>query len=147
MKPVKPQQFAQGLQNFLNAIDDTNAKVAPFYSKLRTALNDKTLSEMSDLDFKAILAEFMDANDGYQRAADHLSTLAAPVQLLGLKSNLVDYFRAYVAATKDMTASLETNSKTVDLKKFSQSEQDQDDLMQKINHTVNRILTVPGLRG
>ena len=147
MKPVKPQQFALGLQDFLKTIDRINTKVSPSYSKLKEFLDGDRLADLSDSEFKNVAAEFMDANDQYQRAVDDLKGLSAPVHLLGLKTNLVSYFQDYVDATKNMTNSLNLDKKSVDLVKFSQSEKDQDDLMHKVNRNVNRILMSKGLQG
>ncbi|MDN6968843.1 hypothetical protein FCS83_09900 [Oenococcus sp. UCMA 17063] len=147
MKPVKPQQFALGLQDFLKTIDRINTKVSPSYSKLKEFLDSDRLADLSDSEFKNVAAEFMDANDQYQQAVDDLKGLSAPVHLLGLKTNLVSYFQDYVDATKNMTNSLNLDNKSVDLVKFSQSEKDQDDLMHKVNRNVNRILMSKGLQG
>ncbi|AZZ61410.1 hypothetical protein DSM07_09025 [Oenococcus sp. UCMA 16435] len=147
MKPVKPQQFALGLQDFLKTIDRINTKVSPSYSKLKEFLDSDRLADLSDSEFKNVAAEFMDANDQYEQAVDDLKGLSAPVHLLGLKTNLVSYFQDYVDATKNMTDSLNLDKKSVDLVKFSQSEKDQDDLMHKVNRNVNRILMSKGLQG
>ncbi|ABJ57228.1 hypothetical protein [Oenococcus oeni] len=147
MKPVKPQQFALGLQDFLKKIDQINTKVSPSYSELKKFLDSDQLPDLSDSKFKNIAAEFMDTNEQYQQAVDNLKGLPAPVHLIGLKMNLVAYFQDYVNATKDMTNSLNLDKKSVDLAKFSQSEKDQDDLMHKVNRNVNRILMSRGLQG
>ncbi|MFT8527167.1 MAG: hypothetical protein ABF703_04085 [Oenococcus sp.] len=146
MKPVKTQQFAYQLQEFLNRVDQINEKVNPSYIKLKAALDDHKLAEMPDADFKEIAADFYDASEAYEKEALVLENLQVPVQLLGMKTNLVGYFHDYVLSTQEMAESLDPDKQQVAMAEFSKSEEDHEHFMANINHTMTRILTAPGLR-
>lgn len=139
-KFVSPQQYAAGLSQIITATEDAGAKVAPFFEKLRAAIDEDKLADMPAAEFQEISVEFDDAVEVYMDAAAKLKALKAPVRFMGQHSVMAKTFAEYADATDDMAKSLKVDAQTVDMPAFEKSETDQDNLMDKFLGQVRRIM-------
>jgi hypothetical protein len=134
------QRFATNLQNVVDATEQTGNNVAPFYEKLVAALDADKLADMPKAEFQEIAAEFNDATEVYETNAGKLNGAQAPIKMIGMYSNLKKHYAAYAAACRQMTESLNVDAQSVDLDAFKASGFAQEDEMDKVSATIQKMM-------
>ncbi|CAK8054614.1 chemotaxis protein [Eupransor demetentiae] len=137
--PKQLQHYVQSLQAVLQSTQDQANHVSPYFVKLDDARQEKKLSEMDSVEFKEIKAEFDDAVTCYEDNAKKLAALQAPVRWLGAHKSLVKNYDEYAKATKMMADALDADKQTIDEEHFTQSENDQELYMGKVQANVTKI--------
>ncbi|HAV53105.1 MAG TPA: chemotaxis protein, partial [Leuconostoc mesenteroides] len=112
--PKQAQVYVQTLQEVLTITQDTADRVAPFFTKLDDAKEANAVADIPAAEFAEIKAEFEDAVAAYQKNAQILNTVQAPVRLLGLHKSLAKNYSAYAGATNMMSEALNVADQTVD---------------------------------
>lgn len=138
--PKQAQVYVQTLQEVLTITQDTADRVAPFFTKLDDAKETNAVADIPAAEFAEIKAEFEDAVAAYQRNAQILNTVQAPVRLLGLHKSLAKNYSAYAEATNMMSDALNVTDQTVDDALYVKSEEDQELYLGKIQANVSKIM-------
>lgn len=139
-KFMSPQQYVQQLSTFLQEIEGAGSHVAPFFEKLRTAIDDDKVADMDGVEFKEIAAEFDDVVEVYQALNTKMQQMKAPARYFGGHAKLSNIFAEYTAATEMMANALYVNQQAVNMDDFVKSEQDQDELIGKFYVQVQRMI-------
>ncbi|MCT4375722.1 chemotaxis protein [Leuconostoc suionicum] len=142
--PKQAQVYVQTLQEVLTITQDTADRVAPFFTKLDDAKETNAVADIPAAEFAEIKAEFEDAVAAYQKNAQILNTVQAPVRLLGLHKSLAKNYSAYAEATNMMTDALNVTDQTVDDALYVKSEEDQELYLGKIQANVSKIMMGAG---
>ncbi|MDI6650009.1 chemotaxis protein [Leuconostoc suionicum] len=142
--PKQAQVYVQTLQEVLTITQDTADRVAPFFTKLDDAKETNAVADIPAAEFAEIKAEFEDAVAAYQRNAQILNTVQAPVRLLGLHKSLAKNYSAYAEATNMMSDALNVTDQTVDDALYVKSEEDQELYLGKIQANVSKIMMGAG---
>ncbi|MBS1007499.1 chemotaxis protein [Leuconostoc suionicum] len=142
--PKQAQVYVQTLQEVLTITQDTADRVAPFFTKLDDAKEANTVADIPAAEFAEIKAEFEDAVAAYQKNAQILNTVQAPVRLLGLHKSLAKNYSAYAEATNMMSDALNVTDQTVDDALYVKSEKDQELYLGKIQANVSKIMMGAG---
>ncbi|MBE4728020.1 chemotaxis protein [Leuconostoc suionicum] len=142
--PKQAQVYVQTLQEVLTITQDTAERVAPFFTKLDDAKETNAVADIPAAEFAEIKAEFEDAVAAYQKNAQILNTVQAPVRLLGLHKSLAKNYSAYAEATNMMSDALNVTDQTVDDALYVKSEEDQELYLGKIQANVSKIMMGAG---
>lgn len=142
--PKQAQVYVQTLQEVLTITQETADRVAPFFTKLDDAKETNAVADISAAEFAEIKAEFEDAVAAYQKNAQILNTVQAPVRLLGLHKSLAKNYSAYAEATNMMSDALNVTDQTVDDALYVKSEEDQELYLGKIQANVSKIMMGAG---
>ncbi|CAH1855570.1 chemotaxis protein [Convivina intestini] len=142
--PKQIQHYIQALQEILSTTQDAANHVSPYFVKLDDARQANKLSEMPAVDFAEIKAEFDDVVTIYQENATKLADLKAPVRWLGVNKSLANNYQKYAEATAMMANALDVDQQTIDEAKFSQSEEDQQTYLAKVQANVGKIFGTAG---
>ena len=142
--PKQAQVYVQTLQEVLTITQDTADRVAPFFTKLDDAKETNAVADIPAAEFAEIKAEFEDAVAAYQKNAQILNTVQAPVRLLGLHKSLAKNYSAYAEATNMMSDALNVTNQTVDDVLYVKSEEDQELYLGKIQANVSKIMMGAG---
>ncbi|API71520.1 chemotaxis protein [Leuconostoc suionicum] len=142
--PKQAQVYVQTLQEVLTITQDTADRVAPFFTKLDDAKETNAVADIPAAEFAEIKAEFEDAVAAYQKNAQILNTVQAPVRLLGLHKSLAKNYSAYAEATNMMSDALNVTDQTVDDALYVKSEEDQELYLGKIQANVSKIMMGAG---
>jgi hypothetical protein len=142
--PKQAQVYVQTLQEVLTITQDTADRVAPFFTKLDDAKEANAVADIPAAEFAEIKAEFEDAVAAYQKNAQILNTVQAPVRLLGLHKSLAKNYSAYARATNMMSEALNVADQTVDDVLYVKSEEDQELYLGKIQANVSKIMMGAG---
>ncbi|MDI6544511.1 chemotaxis protein [Leuconostoc suionicum] len=142
--PKQAQVYVQTLQEVLTITQDTANRVAPFFTKLDDAKETNAVADIPAAEFAEIKAEFEDAVAAYQKNAQILNTVQAPVRLLGLHKSLAKNYSAYAEATNMMSDALNVTDQTVDDALYVKSEEDQELYLGKIQANVSKIMMGAG---
>ncbi|QEA59397.1 chemotaxis protein [Leuconostoc koreense] len=142
--PKQAQVYVQTLQEVLTITQDTADRVAPFFTKLDDAKEANAVADIPAPEFAEIKAEFEDAVAAYQKNAQILNTVQAPVRLLGLHKSLAKNYSAYAEATDMMSKALNVADQAVDDALYVKSEEDQELYLGKIQANVSKIMMGAG---
>ncbi|MGX4592712.1 chemotaxis protein [Leuconostoc sp. JNUCC 76] len=142
--PKQAQVYVQTLQEVLTITQDTADRVAPFFTKLDDAKETNSVADIPAAEFAEIKAEFEDAVAAYQKNAQILNTVQAPVRLLGLHKSLAKNYSAYAEATNMMSEALNVADQTVNDALYVKSEEDQELYLGKIQANVSKIMMGAG---
>ncbi len=142
--PKQAQVYVQTLQEVLTITQDTADRVAPFFTKLDDAKEANAVANIPAAEFAEIKAEFEDAVAAYQKNAQILNTVQAPVRLMGLHKSLAKNYSAYAGATNMMSEALNVADQTVDDVLYVKSEEDQELYLGKIQANVSKIMMGAG---
>lgn len=142
--PKQAQVYVQTLQEVLTITQDTADRVAPFFTKLDDAKEANAVADIPAAEFAEIKAEFEDAVAAYQKNAQILNAVQAPVRLLGLHKSLAKNYSSYAGATNMMCEALNVAYQTVDDVLYVKSEEDQELYLGKIQANVSKIMMGAG---
>ena len=138
--PKQIQIYAQTLQDVLENAENAAERVAPYFTKLRDAIDANTVADMPAAEFAEIKSEFDDAVAVYADNAAKLAAAQAPIRAIGVHKSLTANYQAYFEATKAMADAVKIDGQSVDMVPFEKSEDDQEVLSGKINTNVTKLL-------
>ncbi|MDR3191000.1 MAG: hypothetical protein LBT80_07335 [Lactobacillaceae bacterium] len=136
-----PRDYAVKLSQIIQDTENAGEGVAPYFEKLRDAIDADQVAALPKTEFEEISAEFDDVVEVYKNAVADIKNLKAPVRLIGVHGNLVNTFTAYYEATDAMAKSLNVAEQSIDMTAFEKSEHDQDTLMEEFLKQVRRVMT------
>lgn len=135
--------YVNVLSKVLQGTEDEAGEMNSDFEKMRTAIDNDTVGELSQADLQAIVDNFQRGTDGYTDKLNQLEQASAPVRILGKHKSLVSAFRIYTEACQAMTDSIDVEHQAVDVDAFNQSEKTQENAMEKVTAATQRIMTSP----
>lgn len=131
------------LSKVLQGTEDEAGAMNDDFEKIRSAIDNDTVSDLSQADLQAVVDNFQRGTDGYEDKLNQLEQASAPVRVLGKHKSLVAAFRTYTEACQAMTDSIDVEHQAVDVAAFNQSEKTQENAMEKVTAATQRIMTSP----
>ena len=131
------------LSKVLQGTEDEAGEMNSDFEKVRAAIDNDTVSDLSQVDLQKIVDNFQRGTDGYEDKLNKLEQASAPVRVLGKHKSLVAAFRVYTEACQAMTDSIDVEGQKVDVEAFNQSEKTQENAMEKVTAATQRIMTSP----
>lgn len=131
------------LSKVLQGTEDEAGAMNDDFEKIRSAIDNDTVSDLSQADLQAVVDNFQRGTDGYEDKLNQLEQASAPVRVLGKHKSLVAAFRTYTEACQAMTDSIDVEHQAVDVAAFNQSEKTQEHAMEKVTAATQRIMTSP----
>ncbi len=139
---ANPRDYALKLSELIQGTEEAGENVAPFFEKLRDAIDADKVAELPKAEFEEVAAEFDDVVEFYQATSGKITAMKAPVRLIGTHASLAKTFTAYAAATDMMAKSLDVANQSINMADFEQSENDQDTLMAEFLKHVRRAMSL-----
>lgn len=131
------------LSKVLQGTEDEAGVMNADFEKMRAAIDDDTVSELSQVELQEVVDNFQRGTDSYEDSLNKLEQASAPVRVLGKHKSLVAAFRVYTEACQAMTNSIDVENQQVDVDAFNQSEKTQENAMEKVTAATQRIMTSP----
>ncbi|WP_407889915.1 hypothetical protein [Levilactobacillus sp. N40-8-2] len=131
------------LSKVLQGTEDEAGAMNADFEKMRAAIDDDTVSELSQVELQEVVDNFQRGTDSYEDSLNKLEQASAPVRVLGKHKSLVAAFRVYTEACQAMTNSIDVENQQVDVDAFNQSEKTQENAMEKVTAATQRIMTSP----
>lgn len=143
MRKSNMSGYINVLSKVLQGTEDEAGEMNADFEKMRTAIDNDTVSDLSQADLQAVVDNFQRGTDGYEDKLNQLEQASAPVRVLGKHKSLVAAFRTYTEACQAMTDSIDVEHQAVDVAAFNQSEKTQENAMEKVTAATQRIMTSP----
>jgi len=113
------------------------------FEKMRNAIDNDTVSELSQVDLQKVADNFQRGTDAYEDNLNKLEQASVPVRVLGKHKSLVAAYRTYTDACQSMTDSIDVEHQTVNAEAFNAAEATQENAMEKVTAATQRIMTSP----
>ncbi|NLR10665.1 MULTISPECIES: hypothetical protein [Lactobacillaceae] len=143
MRKSNMSGYINVLSKVLQGTEDEAGEMNADFEKMRTAIDNDTVSDLSQADLQAVVDNFQRGTDGYEDKLNQLEQASVPVRVLGKHKSLVAAFRTYTEACQAMTDSIDVEHQAVDVAAFNQSEKTQENAMEKVTAATQRIMTSP----
>ncbi len=143
MRKSNMSGYINVLSKVLQGTEDEAGEMNSDFEKVRAAIDNDTVSDLSQVDLQKIVDNFQRGTDGYEDKLNKLEQASAPVRVLGKHKSLVAAFRVYTEACQAMTDSIDVEGQKVDVEAFNQSEKTQENAMEKVTAATQRIMTSP----
>lgn len=113
------------------------------FEKMRNAIDNDTVSELSQVDLQKVADNFQRGTDAYEDNLNKLEQASVPVRVLGKHKSLVAAYRTYTDACQSMTDSIDVEHQAVNADAFNAAESTQENAMEKVTAATQRIMTSP----
>jgi len=113
------------------------------FEKMRNAIDNDTVSELSQVDLQKVADNFQRGTDAYEDNLNKLEQASVPVRVLGKHKSLVAAYRTYTEACQSMTDSIDVEHQAVNADAFNTAEATQENAMEKVTAATQRIMTSP----
>lgn len=143
MRKNNMSSYVNVLSQVLQGTEDEAGAMNDDFEKMRKAIDDDKVSELSQAELQAVVDNFQRGTDSYEQKLNQLEQASAPVRILGKHKSLVAAFRTYTEACQAMTNSIDVEHQAVDVAAFNQSEKTQENAMEKVTAATQRIMTSP----
>jgi len=143
MRKNNMNSYINVLSNVLQGTEEEANDMNDDFEKLRQALDEQAVSNLSVDELTTITAHFQKGTDGYTDKLNKLEQASAPVRILGKHKALVAAFRTYTEGCQAMTDSIHAADQTVDQAAFEMAEKTQENAMEKVTAMTQRIMTSP----
>ncbi|WP_057771231.1 hypothetical protein [Lactobacillus selangorensis] len=139
----KTQQRAVNYANEINSMisitQDNQDKMDPYYEKLKTAIADNKVADISAADYKKTQTEFQTGTDHYKKALINLKNAKAPARLIGNHHILSSAYQQFVDGCQMMCDSL-GDDKKVNVEMFHDAEKAQDEATDRMSRAIQKIM-------
>ncbi|XIF19479.1 MAG: hypothetical protein AJITA_00130 [Acetilactobacillus jinshanensis] len=136
-KIARMSDYAPVIMNLITTTNQIGGKLQKYFTPLKKALVDKDLSKV---DLSKTKRVFQSGTDKYQKLSQKLNRARIPVKVMGPSKLLQSAYPRYVKSCQAMTDSLDPDKQKVDVKKFKQSEKDQDHNVSQVVGWIHRIM-------
>lgn len=136
-KIARMSDYAPAIVNLIETTNKIGGKLQKYFTPLKKALADKDLSK---IDLDQTKKVFQSGTNEYKKLSQKLQKAHAPVKVIGPSMSLQTAYARYVKSCQDMTDSLDSDNQKVDVKKFNQSEKDQDKNVNEVVSWIHRIM-------
>ncbi|WP_056946251.1 hypothetical protein [Secundilactobacillus odoratitofui] len=140
MKPKTMASYLPALTKIIEATDQTGTKMNPDFEKLRQAIDKGQVSELGTDTLTEIKTTFQTGTDTYTENVNRLQQASVPVRILGRHKQLVGAYRNYAEACQAMVDAIDPEGQSVNVDAFNDSEHEQENMMEKITATTQRIM-------
>lgn len=140
MKQNDMNHYLPELTAVIQKTEDTGGEMNADFEKLRGALDNNTVADLSEADLEGIKTTFQKGTDTYLENLNRLEQAPVPVRLLGRHKQLVSAYRNYQQACQVMVDAIDPEKGTVDETAFNDSEHVQENMMTKVTSTTQRIM-------
>lgn len=141
MKPNNMTGYLQALTKIIEATDKTGGEMNPDFTKLSDAIENDKVADLDEATLTAIKTTFQKGTDAYTDNLNQLQQASVPVRLLGKHKQLVAAYRNYADACQKMVDAIDPAAQTVDTEAFATSENEQENMMDKVTSATQRIMS------
>lgn len=135
--------YIQVLSGVLKTTEDGAEQMNADFEKMRGAIDNDTVSNLSQVDLQKVADNFQRGTDSYEDNLNKLQQANVPVRVLGKHKSLVAAYRTYTQACQAMTDSIDVEHQAVDNAAFDEAEKTQENAMEKVTAATQRIMTSP----
>ncbi|MFC6275414.1 hypothetical protein ACFQET_07790 [Levilactobacillus tangyuanensis] len=143
MQKANMSGYINRLSQVLQGTEEAAGQMNADFEKLRGAIDNQTVGDFSQADLQAIADNFQRGTEGYVDKLNQLEQASVPVRVLGKHKSLVGAYRVYTEACQSMTDSIDVEHLTVDQAAFDAAEKTQENAMEKVTATTQRIMSNP----
>lgn len=131
-------RYAQLINGMIQNLEDNQTDLNGDYERLKKAIEADKVAEISSADYWAIQEHFQKGTDSYQDQLAKLKKGQAPARIIGTQHLLVDAYGQFVEGCQTMVDSM-LDDRTIDVAKFDEAEQAQDQATDKIGKYIQKI--------
>ncbi|WP_125765640.1 hypothetical protein [Levilactobacillus mulengensis] len=135
--------YIKVLSGVLQTTEEGAGTMNDDFEKMRNAIDNDTVSELSQVDLQKVADNFQRGTDAYEDNLNKLEQASVPVRVLGKHKSLVAAYRTYTDACQSMTDSIDVEHQTVNAEAFNAAEATQENAMEKVTAATQRIMTSP----
>jgi len=135
--------YIKVLSGVLRTTEEGAGTMNDDFEKMRNAIDNDTVSELSQVDLQKVADNFQRGTDAYEDNLNKLEQASVPVRVLGKHKSLVAAYRTYTDACQSMTDSIDVEHQTVNAEAFNAAEATQENAMEKVTAATQRIMTSP----
>jgi len=135
--------YIKVLSGVLRTTEEGAGTMNDDFEKMRNAIDNDTVSELSQVDLQKVADNFQRGTDAYEDNLNKLEQASVPVRVLGKHKSLVAAYRTYTDACQSMTDSIDVEHQTVNTEAFNAAEATQENAMEKVTAATQRIMTSP----
>ncbi|WP_203639021.1 hypothetical protein [Levilactobacillus wangkuiensis] len=135
--------YIKVLSGVLQTTEEGAGTMNDDFEKMRNAIDNDTVSELSQVDLQKVADNFQRGTDAYEDNLNKLEQASVPVRVLGKHKSLVAAYRTYTDACQSMTDSIDVEHQTVNTEAFNAAEATQENAMEKVTAATQRIMTSP----
>lgn len=132
--------YVQKINDIVTETEAIGDKLNPFFVDVRTSLDNN--EELSSERLTEVHTNFSAGAARYEEMLATITTLKAPVKVIGIHKKLEKAYTSYVAACKDMVDSIDAPAGKVDREKFDDSEKEQDETTDVIAFCIQRMTSL-----
>lgn len=136
-KIARMSDYAPVIINLITSTNRIGGKMQKYFTPLKKALKGQNVSK---IDLKQTKKVFQQGTDKYKKLLLKLKNTPVPVKVIGPSKLLDSAYQSYVKSCQAMTDSLDPDNQKVDVKKFNQSEKDQDHNVSQVVGWIHRIM-------
>lgn len=129
--------YVQTINDIVQNTETIGEKMNPNYEKIRAAIDDEKINELSAEEIKETAELFTEGTEKYKEMLQQISRLRPPAKVMGIHKKFERSYMKYVAGCEEMIASL--NAEGVDVVAFDASEQKQDEATDEISFSIQRM--------
>ncbi|WP_122645687.1 hypothetical protein [Enterococcus mediterraneensis] len=129
--------YVQTINDIVQNTETIGEKMNPNYEKIRAAIDDEKINELSAEEIKETAELFTEGTEKYKEMLQQISRLRPPAKVMGIHKKFERSYMKYVAGCEEMIASL--NAEVVDVAAFDASEQKQDEATDEISFSIQRM--------
>lgn len=134
----RAMRYAQLINGMIQNLEDNQNDLNGDYERLKQALDEDKVTEISAEDYWAIQEHFQKGTNSYKDQLTKLQKGQAPAKLMGTHHLLLDAYESFVDGCQDMVDSM-LDDRTIDREKFDAAEQVQDLATDKIGKYIQKI--------
>ena len=130
--------YMQVLSKILDSTEEMGASLNEYFEALRSFLDEKT--PLNQEQYEKTNTAFTKGLELYHENLAKLTSLNAPVQILGPHKLLVGSYKKFVSGCDKMQASIDYQQNSIDQEMFDQAELEQSNAMDAISSHVQKIV-------
>lgn len=133
--------YAETINSVVKETEETGEKMNPNYEKIRQAIDEDKLADLSSEVLAETIALFKEGTSAYKILLERLTKLRAPAKAMGLHKKLEKAYKDYIAGCEEMILSIDPE-KGVDKESFDLSEKKQDEASDTIMFSIEKISNI-----
>ncbi|MGX6961705.1 hypothetical protein [Vagococcus xieshaowenii] len=139
MKQTNVGFYAQTINKVVEITEQTGEAMNPFFETVRQAIDNGTVSELTETQYKEIKEAFGTGLDNYKKLSTMLTGQKAPIKVVGIHKKFEKTYADYITSCQAMIDSLGDTPADLDVEKFNHSEEQQDDVTETLAFCVQRL--------
>ncbi|MGX7030671.1 hypothetical protein [Vagococcus zengguangii] len=139
MKQTNVGFYAQKINNVVEVTEQTGEAMNPFFEIVRHAIDNGTVADITEEQYKGIKEAFGTGLENYKKLAGLLKDQKAPIKVIGIHKKFEKTYEDYIVSCQAMIDSLGATPADLDVEKFNQSEAQQDEVTETLAFCVQRL--------